>query len=133
MDLTEELMRSFGQDPYGAEKARFLAATFEFRMKLAMAAQREDAHRSLDQLRNQLARAWADSRYSTRERRRILFQLWCETDKTPEGVRAAHAIEAFIQRQLPCGSPDAFAPSELQSYQSSEAGQGFSPYPDCKP
>jgi hypothetical protein len=132
MDLTEELMRSFGQDPYGAVKARFLAATFDFRMKLAMAAQREDSHRSLDQLQNQLIRVWADSRYSTRERRRILFELWCETDQTPEGVRAAHEIEAFIQRQLPCGSPDAFAHSELQAYQSSEAGRGFLPYPDCK-
>jgi hypothetical protein len=131
MDLTDEIMRALGQDPYRVEKARFLAATFEFRMKLAVAARWEDIRKSLVHLPEALADLWGDSRYSARERRRVLFQLWREIDATPEGVRAANAIEKFIQRRLPCGSPDAYTRSELQALQSSEAARVFSPYGAC--
>jgi hypothetical protein len=61
-----------------------------------------------------------------------LFELWRETDGTPEGVRAAKTIEGFIGRQLPCGSPDAYPPAELQAYQGSEPGRAFSPYGACE-
>lgn len=132
MDLTDEIMRAMGQDPYRVEKARFLAATFEFRMKLAVAARWEDIRKSLVHLPEALADLWGDSRYSARERRRVLFQLWRETDATPEGVRAANAIERFIQRQLPCGSPVAYTPAELQAYRSSDTGREFSPYRACE-
>lgn len=128
MDLTDEIMRALGQDPYRVEKARFLAATFEVRIKLAVAAHREDMRKSLDRLPDVLADLWGDSRYSARERRRVLFELWRETDSTPEGVRAANTIERFIQRQLPRGSPDAYTPAELQAYPRSEPGRVFSPY-----
>ena len=132
MDLTDEIMRALGQDPYRAEKARFLAATFEVRMKLAVAAHREDMRKSLDRLPDALAELWGDSRYTARERRRVLFELWRETDDIPEGVRAANTIERFIQRQLPCGSPDAYTPAELQAYQRNEPGRAFLPYGACE-
>lgn len=41
-------------------------------------------------------------------------------------------IERFIGRQLPCGSPDAYPPAELQAYQGSEPGRAFSPYGACE-
>jgi hypothetical protein len=132
MDLTDEIMRSLGQDPYRVQKARFLAATFEFRMSLAVAAHREDVRKSLDRLPDALAELWGDSRYSARERRRILFEIWRETNSTPAGARAADIIERFIQRQLPCGSPDAYTPAELHAYQGSEPGRAFSPYGACE-
>jgi hypothetical protein len=132
MDLTDEIMRALGQDPYRVEKAHFLAATFEFRMKLAVAARREDMRKSLDRLPRMLAAWWGDFRYSARERRRVLFELWREADGTPEGMRAANMIEKFIQRQLPCGSPDAYTPAELQAYPSNGLGRRFSPYGACE-
>jgi hypothetical protein len=132
MDLTDEIMRALGQDPYRAEKARFLAATFEVRIKLAVAARWEAIRKSLVQLPDALADLWGDTRYSARERRRVLFELWCETDSTPEGVRAANAIQTFIQRRLPCGSPDAYTPAKLQSCQGSTPGRLFSPYGACE-
>jgi len=132
MDLTDEIMRALGQDPYRVEKAHFLAATFEFRMKLAVAAHREDMRKSLNRLPNALADLWGDSRYSARERRRVLFELWRETDSTTEGVQAAKVIEKFVQRQLPCGSPDAYTPAELQALPRSEPGRVFSPYGACE-
>ena len=132
MDLSDAIMRAFGQDPYRAAKVRFLAATFDLRMKLAAAVRRDDLRRSLGELPEALASLWGDSRYSGAERRRILFELWREADSTPEGVRAAQAIEAFIAHQLPCGSPDSYTAAELQAYQMSESGRVFSPYPACK-
>ena len=128
MDLNDEILRSLGQDPYRIEKARFLTATFEFRMKLAVAAHREDMRKSLDRLADALANLWSDSRYSARERRRVLFELWRETDGTPEGKRAANAIERFIQRQLPSGSPDAYTAAELKAYRESAPDRKFAPY-----
>jgi hypothetical protein len=47
---TMQILRALGQDPYRIEKAHFFAATFEFRMKLAVAAHREDMRKSLDHL-----------------------------------------------------------------------------------
>ena len=132
MDLTDEIMRALGQDPYRVQKARFLAATFEFRMSLAVAAHREDMRKSLDKLPDALAELWGDSRYSALERRRVLFELWRETSGTPEGTRAGHIIERFIQRQLPCGSPDAYTRAELQAFQRREPGRAFSPYGACE-
>jgi hypothetical protein len=131
MDLNDEILRALGQDPYRVEKARFLGATFEFRMKLAVAAHRDDMRKSLDRLADALADLWGDFRYSAGERRRVLFELWRETDGTPEGAKAANTIERFIQRQLPCGSPDAYPPAELQAYPGSESGRVFAPYRDC--
>jgi hypothetical protein len=128
MDLNDEILRALGQDPYRLEKARFLTATFEFRMKLAVAAHREDMRQSLDRLADALANLWGDSRYSGRERRRVLFELWRETDGTPEGKRAANAIERFIQRQLPSGSPDAYTAAELKAYRESAPERKFAPY-----
>ena len=131
MDITDEILRALGQDPYRVQKARFLAATFEVRMKLAAAAQKEDVFTSLDRLPAALADLWRDARYSARERRRVLFELWCEADRPPEGPQARMIIEAFIRRELPCGSPDAYSPAELKDNRADATGQRFSPYGDC--
>jgi hypothetical protein len=131
MDITDEILRALGQDPYRVQKARFLAATFEVRMKMATAAQREDEFTSLDRLPAALATLWRDARYSVRERRRVLFELWCEADSPLDGPQVRTIIEAFIRRELPCGSPDAYTPAELQDSRAAAAGQKFSPYGDC--
>jgi hypothetical protein len=131
MDITDAILRALGQDPYRVQKARFLAATFEVRMKLAAAAQKEYVFTSLDRLPAALADLWRDARYSLRERRQILFELWCEADRPPEGSQARIIIEAFIRRALPCGSPDAYTPAELQANRTDATGQKFSPYGDC--
>jgi hypothetical protein len=131
MDITDAILRALGQDPYRVQKARFLAATFEVRMKLAAAAQKEDVFTSLDRLPAALADLWRDARYSVHERRQVLFELWREADKPPDGPQARIIIVAFIRRELPCGSPDAYTAAELQNNRSDATGQRFSPYGDC--
>jgi hypothetical protein len=115
-DLTDEIMRARGRDPYAREKAKFLSATFEFRIRMAMAARQEDMATALAHLPEYLEGLWRDERYSPRERRRILYELWYETDPGAEGQRAARAIDAFIRRRLPCGSPAGYSSAELRQF-----------------
>ncbi|HEX7507047.1 MAG TPA: hypothetical protein VF550_09765, partial [Polyangia bacterium] len=61
-DLTDEIMRGLGKDPYALDKARFLSATFEFRMKLAIAQRKLQMRKALDDLPQALDDLWADGR-----------------------------------------------------------------------
>jgi hypothetical protein len=130
-DLTDEILHTMGQDPYRVQKARFLAATLDVRMRLAVQAQRDDLQISLEQLPERLAELWHDTRYPATERRHILFELWRETDESEAGAQARDIILTFIRRILPCGSPEAYSPAELHALQAGEAGRTFSPYGAC--
>ena len=124
-DLTDEIVRTMGPRPYGVEKARFLSATFEFRIKLAMEARKQGILRALDRLPERLDELWNDGHYSARERRRILSELWLEMDRTAEGQSAAGTIEQFIRRRLPCGDPDGYTKDELDALAKQHPGQSF--------
>jgi hypothetical protein len=130
-DLTDELMRALGKDPNALDKARFLSATFEFRIKLAIEGRRRLMKKALGDLPRYLDDLWADERYSPRERRRLLYELWYETDRTPEGDRAAKTMEAFIRRRLPCGGADAYTPGELDAFRRSHPDRPFSAGESC--
>ena len=130
-DLTDEILRALGKDPYALDKARFLSATFEFRMKLAIAQRKLQMRKALDDLPQALDDLWADGRYSPRERRRILYDLWYEMDRTPEGDRAAKMIDGFIRRRLPCASGDGYTPGELEAFRKSHPDRPFSPGQAC--
>jgi hypothetical protein len=131
-DLTDEIMRAYGQDPYARDKARFLSATFEFRIKLAIEARKADLESAIDQLPEQLDDVWGDTRYSPRERRRILYELWLETDRTASGGRAARTIADFIRRRLACASPDGYTAEELATFARLHPDRHFAPA-DCPP
>jgi hypothetical protein len=115
-DLTDEIMRALGQELYSLEKARFLSATFEFRIKMAFEARKADLKEAFEHLPARLDDLWSDERYSVRERRRILYELWYETDRTPEGERAATIIRDFVHRRLPCGIRDGYTRGELDAF-----------------
>jgi hypothetical protein len=130
-DLTDELMRALGKDPNALDKAHFLSATFEFRMKLAIEQRKRQMKKALDDLPRYLDDLWADLRYSPRERRRILYELWYEMDRTPEGDRAAKMIDAFIRRRLPCAGADGYTPGELDAFRRSHPDRRFAPGEGC--
>lgn len=130
-DLTDEIMRAHGQEPYAYEKARFLSATFEFRIQMAIEARKADLKSSLAILPERLDQLLDDERYSVRERRRILYELWYETDATAEGERAARAIEAAIRRRLPCGSALAYPREELEALHALHPERRFPAPADC--
>jgi hypothetical protein len=131
-DLTDEIMRSLGKDPHARDKARFLSATFEFRMKLAIEERKQQMREALDTFPQRLDELWADTRYSLRERRRILYELWIEMDNTPDGAKAGKMIELFIQRRLPCGATDGYTTGELDVFRARHPERPFTPAEGCK-
>jgi hypothetical protein len=126
-DISDEILRSLGEDPYAAEKARFLAATSAWRLERARRYRVHRARVALGDLDGQLARVWADRRFVASERRRLLFDLWLEMDASSDGKQGAATIEAFIQRTLPAGSPDAYTTRELEALNRLAAPRRFVP------
>ena len=128
-DLTDELMLQTGQGWYRTDKAKFLSATFEFRLKMAVTEHRRLLLAAIDELPDRLRALWADGRYTPRERRRIVFLLWAEVDVRDDSGRAiVRAIESWIRNELPEGSASAYTPDELKEFQRTAEGRVFSPY-----
>jgi len=98
LDITDELMRLAHEDPYRFQKARFLTATREMRIRMAGHAHAEDVARSGAELPGHLrAIACEDSR-SLAERRAIIQALRAELDlATPEGRAQADRIRLFLE------------------------------------
>jgi len=108
-DLTDELMRIGGQDPYRVEKARFLTETRELRARIGARAHAEDVRRSATELHAQVSAIACDSTRSVGERRAFLQALRDEVDtSTPEGMAAARDIDRVIERLQ--SRPDGAAP-----------------------
>jgi hypothetical protein len=96
-DLTDELMRLGGHDPYRFAKARFLAGTRDLRVRLAARAQAEDVRRSLVDLPDRLAAIACDDQRTIAERRAILEALRAELSAgSAEARQADAAIARFL-------------------------------------
>jgi len=96
-DLTDELMRFAGQDPYRYAKARFLAATRELRIRMASRAHADDLRASESELPARLAEIACDGRLSTFEKRAIIEGLRAELDTSTADGRATDArIGGFL-------------------------------------
>ena len=129
-DLTDLIMRGRKEDPYRAEKKRFMDATAPEREKLAKKARAERMQESLGGLPSHLEAVWELARPAA-ARRKLLFELWKETASGDDeigqaGAQARAMIETFIRRRLPEGSPDAFTSDELAAY--SRGKRAFDPY-----
>src|SRR4051812_30496576 len=74
-DLTDELMRLGGQDPYRYAKAQFLAGTRELRIRMAARAHADDVRNSVTGLSAELDAIACDGRRTVSERRAIIGAL----------------------------------------------------------
>jgi hypothetical protein len=119
VDLTEVVMRIAGDDPYRYDKLQVLKETQGLRAELYKAACESRLRTSLEQLQGRLTALWGDGSLSAARRRALVFQMWddCAEEGSPEVLRHAEqaraTIEAFVQRHLPEGSPQAFSEAEL--------------------
>jgi hypothetical protein len=107
-DLTDELMRLAGQDPYRYAKARFLAATRELRIRMAARAHADDLRESAAALPDHLQAIACDEGLSIAERRDIIEALRAELDtSTPEARATGTQIGRFLSDidRLDGGSP----------------------------
>lgn len=116
-DLSDEFARELTPGTlYPHDKANFLAATYRQRTDMAARAHAKRMQAALADIPARLDALWGDTRYRRRERRRIIFLLWAEADRSSSDGRSASAvIESWIRLHLPAGSPDAYGKSELQS------------------
>ena len=97
VDLTDEIIRMSGQDPYRYQKAKFLVSTRERRVRMAVVARGKDLRRAAAELPSLLVDVACDERRSVRERRAILETLHADMDtKTADGREAAARIEQFL-------------------------------------
>jgi hypothetical protein len=130
-DLSDEFARELAHGTaYPYPKANFLAATFNRRMAMAAEVNSRQMRTARAELPRQLDGLWDDTRYRRRERRRIVFLLWQELDRsTADGRSTSTAIEAWIRKRLPRGSPDAYSDQELDAYSHERnGGPVFNPY-----
>ena len=152
-DLTEAIMRAKGQDPYAADKLRFLKRSRRWRLSLKRRALKKQSQIYLSKLPGRLLRLWNDPGRSVEEKRQLLFELWDECLEPSKGLergrgwgkeamRAAKAkakwagqartiIISFIQKNLPRGSGKGFTPEELRRFKTHRKGKvPFRPYGD---
>lgn len=97
-DLTDELLRLGGQDPYRYAKARFLAGTSDLRTRMAARAHADDVRKSSAELPTHLTEIACDPALSAAERRAVIEALGAELDVSTDEGRAAQAqIGRFLE------------------------------------
>jgi hypothetical protein len=100
-DLTDELVRMNGADPHRIEKARFLVATREQRVGMAVKKHAANVRRAAAELPAMAASIACDDRLSRTDRLAILNALRADLDlATAEGRRGAQVIADAITRYL---------------------------------
>lgn len=100
-DLTDEIMRLNGQDPYRYQKAKFLVGTREVRIRMAVKTHADNVRRASSELPARLRVIGCDERLSPRDRRGILEALRSEMrSDSREGQEAAAAIELFLEQNF---------------------------------
>ncbi len=130
------------------QMAAFLNRTFEFRLRLAIAAWERRCEEALVQLPSRLLTIWNDDSLSHADRRAEILYLWdsleFRTVDVPLGtavasevdanrLRAAEAARArilkFVRTSLPARSPRSFTRKELRRFNEGRAGASlFWPY-----
>jgi hypothetical protein len=113
-DLTDEIMRFHGEDPYRREKALFLASTRDLRQKMGARAAAEDIRAAKSDLAARMLAIACDERRSPRERRAVLEALRAELDgATPDAREAAASVTRFIASFFEGGDAASRCPAPL--------------------
>lgn len=100
-DLTDELVRLGGQDPYRQEKAKFLAVTADLRGGLAARTLAANLRRATAELPGTLERIACAGNRSVRERRATLVALRDELNGETQAARdAAVTISRFLEARF---------------------------------
>ncbi len=135
-DATDEAMRAAREDPYLAEKLRFMDATRPERMAVRRRHDRVVMRRALDDLPAYLDAVWRQTAWTPATRRRILFALWDEAAEQGNsllvagGAEARATIERFIAETIPPSSRHAFTGGELAELNRIRTSRhAFAPYP----
>jgi hypothetical protein len=94
---------------------------------------RELIEASIRELEPRLWQIW-DGPEPAAERRALLFAMWDDAAEPDDvergwaGERARLVIEAWVRKNLPEGSPDAFTAAEIEDFNHERHGRQFTPY-----
>ena len=127
-DITELAMRGAKQDPFAAEKRRFLEFSDKLRTDLRKRSISERREAALASFSRELRAIWNSGRPAAM-RRKELFEKWADCPESKEdvlGKRGRDAVEDFIKTYLPAGSPEAYTDEELAELR--RDGPTFNPY-----
>jgi hypothetical protein len=133
-DVTDQVMKWAGQDPYAAIKSKLADETREQRLCMARRYQGERQKQELLNLSGKIRRLAARLDLAAVERRRLVFEIWdeCleESDERPDyGVMARATIVSLVREVFPEGSDLAYRPAELVVLnQRRSSRQPFAPY-----
>jgi hypothetical protein len=141
-DVTDQIMKWAGQDPYAAIKSKLADETREQRLCMARRYQGERQKQELRNLSGKIRHIAAQVDLAAEERRRLVFEIWDECleesdERADYGVMARATILAVIREVFPDGSELAYRPGELVALNSRRSSrQLFAPYqqgPASKP
>jgi hypothetical protein len=131
-DLDDEVQLMSGADPHRVKKARFLAATRELRVQMAVRWHAANVRAATVKLPAQLESIACDRSLSVRDRRAILEALAVEMDAgTPEGHAAAITIRDLVASRF--GHPDAGTPAGADPASQGCPDSGGAPAPAPAP
>jgi hypothetical protein len=131
-DVTDGFMRAHKQDPYAADKLRFLDRTRDQRVRIGTEYRKEVAAHAREYMTANLVAAWA-STSDLRKRKQILFELWddCAEAGSEQEVTAGRDAREMVVRwiQMKLVGPDAYTATELITFNKKKTSkQSFAPY-----
>lgn len=134
-DVTDAVMSALGEKLYPYRKMKLMDESREMRMGMAAASHKESLKSALKNYDKHLRWVWSQGSMSVWKRKEVLFALWdeCAEEGSSAVVASAKSIRAmtlaFIRRQLPEDSSDAFTTSELsQLNKRRRSDAAFAPY-----
>lgn len=133
-DVTDALMRHYGQDPYASRKLKVMDATRDERVEIGKAYRAKQLRQTPQIVMRNLARLFA-SVADAPARKQALFEMWDEvidsgTDAQIEaGAAARKLVVAAIRSHFPAGSADAFSAAEVAALNARRTAKArFAPY-----
>jgi hypothetical protein len=133
-DITDQVMKLAGQDPYASTKRTMANETREQRLCMAKRYQGERLKQELLALSTKVRHLAARADLSAAQRRELVFAIWdeCSEDSdttTDYGAMARATILAIVREAFPAGSEGAYQPTELLALNERRSSrQRFAPY-----
>jgi hypothetical protein len=133
-DVTDQVMKLAGQDPYASVKRKMAEETREQRLCMARRYQGERQKQELFTLSTKVRRIANRTDLSAAQRRNLVFAIWdeCLEDSdspTDYGAMARATILSVVRDVFPAGSEVAYQPAELLVINERRSSrQPFAPY-----
>jgi hypothetical protein len=131
-DVTDALMRSHKDDPYAADKLRYLDRTRDQRVRIGKEYRKEVAAHAGDYMTRNLMAAWG-STTDLAKRKQMMFDLWddCAETGDDQQIAAGHAARVLVERwiQMKLVGPNVYTAAELLAFNKKRTSkQPFAPY-----